>query len=62
MSLALTIAEAITESRVGRSSLYSAIKRGELPCRKLGKRSLILREDLERFLQSLPVRDTSAAA
>lgn len=39
---------------IGRSTLYVLIKDGRLPARKLGKRTLILHEDLERFIASLP--------
>lgn len=39
---------------IGRSTLYALIKEGQLPVRKLGKRTLVLREDLEHFMASLP--------
>lgn len=52
--LAFTINEAIELSRVGRTSLRLAMKSGSLPARKRGKTVLILRSDLERWLQDLP--------
>jgi Helix-turn-helix domain len=55
-TLALTINEAVAESRIGRTRLYESIRTGALPCRKLGKKSIILRSDLEAF--SLPTRAT----
>lgn len=53
--LALTIEEAGLVSRVGRNSLYAAIQTGALRARKLGKKILILTDDLRAWLESLPV-------
>jgi excisionase family DNA binding protein len=39
---------------VGRDKLYCLIREGKLPARKLGRKTLILASDLERFLESLP--------
>ena len=50
----LSIAEACTASGVGRSKLYEAIADGRLKARKLGKRTLILQDDLRQFLVDLP--------
>lgn len=44
---------------IGRSTLYNLIKDGRLPVRKLGKRTLILRDDLDQFVASLPVKGLS---
>jgi excisionase family DNA binding protein len=52
--LALTVPEAIAASRVGRTSIYEAIRAGELRARKRGKRTLILVEDLRSWLEALP--------
>jgi excisionase family DNA binding protein len=41
-------------SGLGRSTVYELIKSGSLVARKAGKRTLILAEDGERFLRSLP--------
>lgn len=40
---------------IGRSTLYAIIKEGRLPVRKLGKRTLVRKEDLDRFIEELPV-------
>lgn len=50
----LSIAETTRLLGIGRSTLYSLIKDGRLPVRKLGKRTLVMREDLDRFLAALP--------
>lgn len=41
---------------LGRSSIAKIIASGALPARKVGTRTLILREDVEKFLRSLPVQ------
>jgi len=51
---AISILEAVRLSGIGRSSIYQAIGRGELPIRKSGRRSLILTADLHRWLSELP--------
>jgi len=52
--IAYTIRQAVLASGLSRSSIYEAIKRGDLVARKLGKRTLILDEDLRHFLVTLP--------
>jgi excisionase family DNA binding protein len=52
--IAYTIKEACTASRTGRTTLYSAIRRKDLVARKLGKKTLILEEDLRRWIEHLP--------
>ncbi len=39
---------------IGRSTVYEEIRNGRLKLRKCGARSLILREDAERWAASLP--------
>lgn len=50
----LTIAEASVATRLGRTKLYELINAGALRARKIGKRTIILREDLDSFLSDLP--------
>jgi len=54
VKVGLTIPEAVRISGVSRSALYVEIAEGRLKARKLGRRTLILREDLEGFLKALP--------
>jgi excisionase family DNA binding protein len=54
-ALAYAISEAASLTSVGRDAIYGAIARRELVARKLGGRTIILRSDLERWLDSLPI-------
>jgi excisionase family DNA binding protein len=53
-SLALAVDEAAEELSLTERALRQWIWRGKIPVRRLGKRVLILRSDLERFLNELP--------
>jgi excisionase family DNA binding protein len=53
--LAYSIAEACAVARAGRTSVYEAIKCGELIARKRGRRTVILADDLHRWLEGLPM-------
>jgi hypothetical protein len=50
----LTIAEASFVSGIGRTKLYEAIGQRQLVSRKYGNRTIILRDDLLKFLADLP--------
>jgi excisionase family DNA binding protein len=52
--IAYTVKEACAVSRTGKTTLYSAIRRRELVARKLGKKTLILEDDLRRWIEQLP--------
>lgn len=58
--MALTINEAVLVSRVSRTELYRAISRGDLTAHKNGRRTLILRDELARFLAALPALAVAA--
>jgi excisionase family DNA binding protein len=52
--LAFSVAEACAAARIGRTSLYEAIRKGELRALKRGRRTIVLANDLRRYLESLP--------
>jgi len=54
--LAVSISEAVRLSGLGRSSVYAAIKRGALPIRKAGRRTLIELDALRAWVAALPGR------
>lgn len=58
--IALTIQDAVKASGLSRSRLYEALKLGELPARKAGRRTLIALADLEAYLASLPTYQAGA--
>ena len=58
--LAMTVAEAVAYSGIGRTKLYDLVKLGQLTPKKLGTRTLILTEELDAYVRSLP--DMKSAA
>jgi hypothetical protein len=52
--VAFSIAEVMALTGLGRDSLYHSIGEGKLVVRKHGRRSLVLRDDLQRFIDNLP--------
>lgn len=51
---AYSIAEVMLQSGLGRDTIYKAINSGRLPARKVGRRTIVLTTDLQRFLEALP--------
>jgi excisionase family DNA binding protein len=51
----LSILEACAVAGIGRTKIYEAILEGRLKARKFGKRTIVLRADLQTFLSGLPV-------
>jgi excisionase family DNA binding protein len=50
--LAFSVDDSCRATGVGRTTLYAAIKNGELRATKVGRRTVILRADLESWLNS----------
>jgi excisionase family DNA binding protein len=53
--IAHSIDGACEAADLGRTSVYEAIRAGELRARKLGRRTIIMDEDLRAWLASLPL-------
>lgn len=52
--IAFTVVEACHAARCGRTSLYQAIRNGKLRAVKRGRRTLVLGDDLRRWVSGLP--------
>lgn len=60
--LMFTLAEACAIARVGRSSIYGAVRRGELRVVKIGGRTLVRGSDLQEWLKcASPMRPRARA-
>lgn len=51
---ALRIPEVCRLTGFGRTTVYAAIKAGDLVARRYGRRTIVLEEDLQNFLRGLP--------
>lgn len=58
--ISVSIPEAIEMTGIGRSSLYKLFSEGKIKPRKSGKRTLVLVEDLKRYVESLPTTGGAA--
>jgi excisionase family DNA binding protein len=60
---AFTVAQVMARVGIGRDTVYGLIRDGQLPARKIGRRTVIVASDLETFLRDLPrVGDLPGAA
>lgn len=60
--LAYTIADAMKVAAVSRTEIYRAANNNQLTIRKRGNRSIILADELRRWLNDLPVAPASRGA
>jgi excisionase family DNA binding protein len=58
--ITLSIADVVAATGLGRTKVYEAIRNRELPIVKIGKRSLVLVEDLAAWLRRYRVGDDAA--
>ncbi len=61
MQLSLSIEAVRRATGLGRTKLYEAINKGLLPAKKYGKRTIILKRDLEKFLSNLDSYSSSTS-
>jgi excisionase family DNA binding protein len=54
-----SIVDAARSANVGRSTVYEEIKAGRLVARKMGRRTIILDQDLQAWLSTLPTLKTA---
>lgn len=60
--IAFDIVEAARAARLSRATIFAELNAGRLKARKYGRRTVILRDDLMAWLNSLPTRETRLAA
>ena len=58
--ISMTIDDAVTYCGIGRTKLYALVKEGKLSPKKAGRRTLILTEELEAYIRSLPALKTAS--
>ncbi len=51
---ALSVKEACKYISLGRTSFYKLVKGGQIPARKWGCRTIVLADELDQALESLP--------
>jgi excisionase family DNA binding protein len=58
--LLLTINECCRMASIGRTKFYELVASGEIPVRKIGKKTLVAVADLERWVERLPTIEAKA--
>lgn len=53
MQVSMSIEDVRVITGIGRTKIYQAINSGKLQARKFGKRTIILKDDLDAFLANL---------
>ena len=52
--ITVTIPDAVRATGMSRTSIYEALKRGDITAKKAGRRTLISFADLDAYITSLP--------
>ena len=55
-----TITQLAKDEGLSRGKIYEAIKSGQLPARKLGRKTMVLTEDWQSFVRKLPAYQAAA--
>jgi excisionase family DNA binding protein len=58
--LAFSVEQAAEQANCSRAYLYNEIKDGNLRAKKMGRKTIILGEDLTAYLRALPEREAAA--
>jgi len=58
--LLYTVAECCRMAAIGRTKFYELVANGEIPVRKIGKKSLVAASDLRDFVGRLPVLESNS--
>jgi excisionase family DNA binding protein len=53
---ALSVEEAAKAAGVGRTLLFEEIRKGHITARKVGRRTIIMTDDLDAWLKALPTK------
>jgi excisionase family DNA binding protein len=56
LKLALGVVEAAKAAGVGRTTLFEAIRKGQIVAKKVGRRTIITTEELDAWIKALPAR------
>jgi excisionase family DNA binding protein len=51
---ALSVRQVLDLTGISRPTFYNHVKAGRIVARKLGRRTIVMATDLERYLESLP--------
>jgi excisionase family DNA binding protein len=62
MTLSMTVEQAVERTGITRTRFYELFKEGVITPRKSGRRTLVLAEDLETYVKSLPTGVSRHAA
>jgi predicted DNA-binding transcriptional regulator AlpA len=53
-ALAYSVADSAKRTNLSRAEMYNRINAGDIPAKKLGRRTIILHQDLQDYLSRLP--------